>query len=101
MRLNRVAMFHQAFHPAQGGGSVKQIQSTSHAQGLHSGAARDLNVSQPSVSKVLRHAEDQLGIELFAKSLMFMKVCLVAQMVAIALNILKPRLTTPSRDLSH
>jgi len=35
MRLNRVAMFHQAFHPAQRGGSVKQIQSTGHPQGLH------------------------------------------------------------------
>ena len=33
--------------------------------GSISGAARDLNVSQPSVSKVLRHAEDQLGYALF------------------------------------
>ena len=32
-----------------------------------SGAARDLNVSQPSVSKVLRHAEDQLGVDLFLR----------------------------------
>ncbi|MEO9492094.1 MAG: LysR family transcriptional regulator [Marinomonas sp.] len=36
--------------------------------GSISGAARDLNVSQPSVSKVLRHTEDQLGIELFQRS---------------------------------
>lgn len=35
--------------------------------GSISGAARNLNVSQPSVSKVLRHAEDQLGIELFER----------------------------------
>lgn len=32
-----------------------------------SAAARELNVSQPSVSKVLRHAEDQLGIKLFLR----------------------------------
>lgn len=31
-------------------------------------AARDLNVSQPSVSKVLKHAEDQLGYLLFNRS---------------------------------
>ena len=30
-----------------------------------SGAARALNVSQPTVSKVLRHAESQLGFDLF------------------------------------
>ena len=35
--------------------------------GSISGAARDLNVSQPSVSKVLRHAEDQLGYPLFER----------------------------------
>ncbi len=35
--------------------------------GSISGAARNLNVSQPSVSKVLRHAEDQLGIDLFER----------------------------------
>ncbi len=33
--------------------------------GSVSGAARSLNVSQPTVSKVLRHAEDQLGFSLF------------------------------------
>ncbi|WOE75892.1 LysR family transcriptional regulator [Alterisphingorhabdus coralli] len=32
-----------------------------------SGAARDLHVSQPSVSKVLKHAEDQLGFDLFVR----------------------------------
>ena len=36
--------------------------------GSISGAARDLNVSQPSVSKVLRYAEDQLGFPLFIRS---------------------------------
>lgn len=36
--------------------------------GSISGAARDLNVSQPSVSKVLRHTEDQLGLTLFHRS---------------------------------
>jgi DNA-binding transcriptional LysR family regulator len=35
--------------------------------GSVSGAARALNVSQPSVSKVLRHAEDRLGFELFRR----------------------------------
>jgi len=36
--------------------------------GSVSGAARVLNVSQPAVSKVLRHAEDQLGFKLFERS---------------------------------
>lgn len=34
-------------------------------EGSISGAARTLHVSQPSVSKTLRHAEDQLGFALF------------------------------------
>ncbi|WP_299194255.1 LysR family transcriptional regulator [uncultured Erythrobacter sp.] len=34
-------------------------------EGSISAAARNLHVSQPSVSKVLRHAEDQLGFALF------------------------------------
>lgn len=33
--------------------------------GSASGAARALNVSQPSISKVLKHAEGQLGFQLF------------------------------------
>lgn len=33
--------------------------------GSASGAARALNVSQPSISKVIKHAEDQLGFMLF------------------------------------
>jgi DNA-binding transcriptional LysR family regulator len=33
--------------------------------GSVSAAARDLNVSQPSVSKVLRHAESRIGVQLF------------------------------------
>ena len=36
-----------------------------YANGSISAAARALHVSQPSVSKVLRHTETQLGIELF------------------------------------
>jgi DNA-binding transcriptional LysR family regulator len=36
--------------------------------GSISAAARELNVSQPSVSKVLRHAEDQLGYLLFTRT---------------------------------
>jgi DNA-binding transcriptional LysR family regulator len=36
--------------------------------GSISAASRELNVSQPSVSKVLRHAEDQLGYPLFERS---------------------------------
>lgn len=35
--------------------------------GSISAAARELNVSQPSVSKVLRHAEDRLGYNLFER----------------------------------
>ena len=43
-----------------------------HAVYLHgtvSAAARSLNVSQPSVTKVLRHAEDSIGLPLFGVSL--------------------------------
>lgn len=48
---------------------LRQIEIFYHVYrtGSISGAARDLNVSQPSVSKVLRHAEDQLGVELFLR----------------------------------
>lgn len=48
---------------------LRQIEIFYHVYraGSISAAARELNVSQPSVSKVLRHAEDQLGIELFAR----------------------------------
>lgn len=35
--------------------------------GSVTGAAKALNISQPSVSKMLRHAESQLGIELFRR----------------------------------
>ncbi|MGJ8528076.1 LysR family transcriptional regulator [Maritalea sp.] len=34
-------------------------------EGTISGAARALNISQPAVSNALRHAEDQLGFQLF------------------------------------
>lgn len=37
-------------------------------EGTISAAARVLNVSQPSVSKTLRHAEDQLGFSLFERT---------------------------------
>lgn len=49
---------------------LRQIEVFYHVYraGSISGAARDLHVSQPSVSKVLRHAEDQLGIVLFLRS---------------------------------
>lgn len=48
---------------------LRQIEVFYHVYraGSISGAARDLNVSQPSISKVLRHAEDQLGVELFLR----------------------------------
>jgi len=42
-----------------------------HAVYLHgtvSAAARSLNVSQPSVTKVLRHAEDSIGLPLFERA---------------------------------
>lgn len=51
MRLRHVEVFYAVYRT----GSV-------------TGAAQDLNVSQPSVSKVLRHAEDQLGYQLFRRS---------------------------------
>ncbi len=35
--------------------------------GSISAAARELNVSQPSVSKMLKHTEDQLGFQLFTR----------------------------------
>jgi DNA-binding transcriptional LysR family regulator len=48
---------------------LRQIEIFYHVYrtGSISGAARELNVSQPSVSKVLRHAEDQLGFDLFQR----------------------------------
>lgn len=48
---------------------LRQIEIFYHVyrSGTISGAARDLFVSQPSVSKVLRHLEDQLGFTLFRR----------------------------------
>ncbi len=51
MRLRHIEVFHAVYE-----------------HGSISSAARMLNVSQPSVSKVLRHAEDQLGYELFYRT---------------------------------
>lgn len=48
MRLRHIEIFYHVFR-----------------EGSISAAARNLAVSQPSVSKVLRHAEDQLGFALF------------------------------------
>ncbi|MBK8374190.1 LysR family transcriptional regulator [Sphingorhabdus sp.] len=48
MRLRQIEVFHAVY-----------------ANGSISAAARGLNVSQPAVSKVLRHTETQLGIRLF------------------------------------
>ncbi|HEX8569846.1 MAG TPA: LysR family transcriptional regulator [Caulobacteraceae bacterium] len=50
MRLRQIEVFHAVYRS----GSI-------------SAAARELNVSQPSVSKVLKHAEDQLGFPLFTR----------------------------------
>jgi len=50
MRLRQIEVFHAVF-----------------VTGSVSGGARALNVSQPTVSKVLRHTEDQLGFELFIR----------------------------------
>jgi len=50
MRLRHIEVFHAVYRS----GSVSL-------------AARELNVSQPSVSKVLKHAEDQLGFRLFRR----------------------------------
>jgi DNA-binding transcriptional LysR family regulator len=50
MRLRQIEVFHAVY-----------------AHGSISTAARALNVSQPSVSKVLSHAEDQLGFKLFRR----------------------------------
>jgi len=48
VRLRQIEIFHAVY-----------------ANGSISSAARALNVSQPAVSKVLRHTESQLGIRLF------------------------------------
>ena len=48
MRLRHIEIFHAVY-----------------VTGSVSGAAKALNVSQPTVSKVLKHAESQLGFELF------------------------------------
>jgi len=50
MRLRQIEVFHAVY-----------------SNGSISTAARALNVSQPSVSKVLGHAEDQLGFKLFRR----------------------------------
>jgi len=58
-----------AGEPPLEGMRLRQIEVFYHVYraGSISGAARDLNVSQPSISKVLRHAEDQLGFDLFIR----------------------------------
>lgn len=50
MRLRQIEVFHAVY-----------------VTGSVSGGARALNVSQPTVSKVLKHAEDQLGFSLFER----------------------------------
>lgn len=50
MRLRQIEIFHGVYRT----GSI-------------SAAARELNVSQPSVSKMLKHTEDQLGFPLFTR----------------------------------
>jgi len=50
MRLRHIEIFH-----------------TIMVEGSISGAARALNISQPAVSTALRHAEDQLGFQLFQR----------------------------------
>ncbi|WP_159437077.1 LysR family transcriptional regulator [Parasphingorhabdus marina] len=59
-----------AFVHSSGTMRLRQIEIFYHVYraGSISGAARDLHVSQPSVSKVLRYAEDQLGFDLFVRS---------------------------------
>ena len=42
-----------------------EIFNAVYAQGSISGAARALNVAQPTVSKILKHTEDTLGFLLF------------------------------------
>lgn len=51
MRLRHIEVFHAVY-----------------VTGSVSGGARALNVSQPTVSKVLKHAEDQLGFALFHRA---------------------------------
>ena len=51
MKLRHIEIFHSVY-----------------VNGSVSGAARALNVSQPSVSKTLRHAESLLGFELFQRT---------------------------------
>jgi len=51
MRLRHIEVFHAVY-----------------LTGSASGAARALNVSQPTISKVLKHAEDQLGFDLFERT---------------------------------
>ncbi len=45
-----------------------EVFNAVYTTGSISSAAKLLNVSQPSVSKVLRHAEDQLGFKLFYRA---------------------------------
>lgn len=50
--------------------NLRQIEifNAVYARGSISGAARSLNVAQPTVSKILKHSEDQLGFLLFQRS---------------------------------
>lgn len=45
-----------------------EIFNEVYTNGTISGAARSLNVAQPTVSKILKHTEDQLGFLLFQRS---------------------------------
>ena len=45
---------------------IEALQAVQKA-GSITGAAELLNVSQPAVSKLLRHAQDQLGLRLFER----------------------------------
>lgn len=45
-----------------------EIFNEVYAIGSISGAARSLNIAQPTVSKILKHTEDQLGFLLFQRS---------------------------------
>lgn len=82
---------------------LRQIEIFYHVYraGSISGAARDLNVSQPSVSKVLRHAEDQLGVTLFLRNKGRLVATTAAHELFSEVEDIYHRLSTFSRSLEN
>jgi len=82
---------------------LRQIEIFYHVYraGTISAAARNLNVSQPSVSKVLKHTEDQLGIELFLRQRGRLVPTQIAHELFVEAQEVYGRLSTFNRSLEN